>query len=514
MKTWAGMDSAERPATLNGCAEPIDLFLRQALLDGNRPAVVVSDLTVSYAELEERARRYAACFSASASPRVMIAVRSGVEAYAAMLGTGLAGGWYTPLNVDAPMAKLRTIAGLVQPDLIVADAGLAGSLGEAVPGARLVSPGTSMSARPMTGAGTRHEIAYVIFTSGSTGTPKGVVVNRSGLAHFVGWLRGSESIKPSDRVSQHANIAFDLSVLDIYGALCCGAALYPLVSNSDRILPARMIRREQITVWSSVPSVVNLMQTAEELTAENLGSVRIFNFCGEALLPDQVHALHAASPGAVVQNTYGPTEATVSMTALRLRAGETAGMQGASVAIGQPIPGMALHLVGGQSPDEGEIVITGPQLAAGYWQDEERTAHAFRAVEVEGCRLRGYYTGDWAQRREGEIYFKDRIDFQVKVRGFRVELDEVAAAVRASGWPVVCVFKWKETLACVVEAVVGKRLDVDALRAELSARIESYAIPSIIRLIDAMPRNENDKLDRRAAERWLVNSEGAQTLPA
>ena len=341
----------------------------------------------------------------------MIALRSGVDAYAAMLGAGLAGDWYTPLNVDAPLAKLRTIAALLQPDVIVADTELAGLLGDAAPGARLVGPADPMSTRPFEGAGTRHETAYVIFTSGSTGTPKGVVVKRSGLGHFVDWLHRSGSVVPTDRVSQHANIAFDLSVLDIYGALCCGAALYPLVSNSDRILPARMIRRERITVWSSVPSVVNLMQTAEELTADNLGSIRIFNFCGEPLLPDHVRALHAASPGAVVQNTYGPTEATVSMTALRLRAGETTGMQGASVAIGQPIPGMALHLVGGQGPDEGEIVITGPQLAAGYWQDEERTAHGFRDVEVEGRRLRGYYTGDWAQRRDGQIYFKDRIDF-------------------------------------------------------------------------------------------------------
>ncbi len=488
--------------------EPVDLFLRQAFDGGERPAVVVGGHAVSYAELERRARQFAACFSERASPRILIAVPAGVDAYAAMFGAGLAGGWYTPLNVDAPVAKLRTIAALMQPDMIVAAPGLVEVLREVVPKALVIVPATLDEVRPFEGAGERHEIAYVIFTSGSTGTPKGVVIGRPGLAHFVTWLRESGTIVPDDRVSQHANIAFDLSVLDIYGALCCGATLYPLVFNSDRILPARMIKRERITVWSSVPSVINLMQTAEELTAGNLGSVRVFNFCGEPLLPDQVRALHQASPGALVQNTYGPTEATVSMTALRLRAGDRHGMQGTSVAIGHPIPGMALHLVGGPNPDEGEIVITGPQLAEGYWQDADRTAKTFKTVDVEGVAVLGYYTGDWGQRREAHIYFKDRIDFQVKVRGFRIELDEVAAAVRASGWPVVCVFKWKETLACVIEAANRGDFDIDLLRSDLATRIESYAIPSVIRLIDSMPRNENDKLDRRAAELWLAVSEG------
>ena len=509
MNTGAGNVSDENAFERAG--EPVDLFLRQVCNRGERPAVVVGGRIVTYAELGDRARQFAACFSERASPRVLIAVPAGVDAYAAMLGAGLAGGWYTPLNPDAPVAKLKTVAALMQPDMIVASPGLVEVLHEAAPRAVVVEAAALAGARPFQGAGSRHETAYVIFTSGSTGTPKGVVVTRRGLGHFVGWLRESGTIVPDDRVSQHANIAFDLSVLDIYGALCCGAVLYPLVFNSDRILPARMIRRERITVWSSVPSVINLMQTAEELTADNLGSVRIFNFCGEPLLPGHVQALHAASPGAVVQNTYGPTEATVSMTALRLEAGDTAGTRGTSVAIGQPIRGMALHLVGGPSPNEGEIVITGPQVAAGYWQDEGRTAKAFRMVNTESGPERGYYTGDWAQRRDGQIYFKDRIDFQVKVRGFRIELDEVAAAVRASGWPVVCVFKWKETLACVIEAVNRGEFDVELLRSDLATRIESYAIPSVIRMIDTMPRNENDKLDRRAAERWLAVSEGVPT---
>ncbi len=421
-----------------------------------------------------------------------------------MLGAGLAGGWYTPVNISSPVAKLQTIARAMRPDVIVAEPGLMDCLREAAPEAVRVGAADLASADVFCGRGTRHRVAYVIFTSGSTGTPKGVVVQRLGLAHFVEWLHSSGTIVPDDRVSQHASIAFDLSVLDIYGALCCGATLYPLVTNSDRVLPARMIDRERITVWSSVPSVVDLMQTAGEVTSDNLRSVRIFNFCGEPLLAEHLRALHDASPDAVVQNTYGPTEATVLMTALALRRGDTAGMQGTSIAIGQPIPGMGLHLAGGPHADEGEIVITGPQLALGYWEDEAKTAQVFRTVELDGSSTPAYYTGDWAQRRDGHIYFKDRIDFQVKVRGYRIELDEVAAAVRASGWPVVCVFKWREGLACVIECADPGVCKVETLRAELATRIESYAIPAIIRVINAMPRNENGKLDRRAVERWLA----------
>lgn len=485
----------------------IDLFLACASASPDHPAIVVDGHSLSYGELERRARVFAARFAGHPAPRVLIGLPQVADAYAAIFGTALAGGFHTPLNLAAPLAKLQRIARLLQPDFIVAAPELAASLGDMAPSALLVDPASVPDAGLFAGHRGRHHLAYVMFTSGSTGDPKGVMVPRAALNHYVNWMSRTFEVVPQDRVSQHPNLAFDISMTDIFGALCHGATLYPLLSERDRLMPARMIAREKITVWNSVPSVVSLMMQASQASAANLASVRLFNFCGEPLLAEQVYALQAVCPQARIQNTYGPTEATIAMTELRLDRATMDQTVAASVAIGDAIPGIGLHLIGGKTPDEGEIAITGPQVADGYWRDPERTLAVFRDVTVDGQVLRGYYTGDWAERRQGQLFFKERIDFQVKIMGFRVELDEVAAAIRDCGWPVACVFKRGEALAAVVEQRPGPAFDEQHLRAALSERVERHAVPQQIKLIDRMPRNDNDKLDRKAAAKWFEAQE-------
>lgn len=481
----------------------VDLFLAQAASRPAHPAVVAEGRSVTYAELEERVRAFAAAFAAIPEPRVLIALPPGPDAYAAMLGVALVGGYYTPVNLSAPVEKLRRIAQLLRPSIIFGDPDVAVALSEKTPGAIAIRPSEALRKNGFAGRGSRNDNAYVIFTSGSTGLPKGVIIPRSALNHYVGWIADCGIIQGADRVSQFANIGFDLSVFEIYGALCSGAALFPVLGQADRVWPARMIEREGITVWTSVPSVISLMMQAREVTSSNLGSVRLFDFCGEPLLREHVEALFKACPGAEVQNTYGPTEATVSMTRLRLNPENYLGACGASIALGEPISGMGLHLVGGSHSDEGEIVITGPQLARGYWDDSEKTAQAFRNLIIDGTPVRGYFTGDWAERRGQHVFFKERVDFQVKVKGIRFELDEVAAAIRECGWPVVCVFKRRNALAAVVERCEGMELDILRLSKSLAERLEQQAIPEVIRIIDQMPRNENGKIDRNAVQAWL-----------
>lgn len=481
----------------------IDRFLRAAEANPDHPAIRTAANSVTYGEFARRVRAFAAQFARHDAPRVLIALPQSCDAYAAILAAGLAGGCYTPLNLAAPEEKLRRIAHLLAPQVIVASGDLARALQVEAPLAALLDPADLDMAEPFVGRGTRHRLAYVLFTSGSTGLPKGVMVSRRALDHYVDWL-ATLGIGPDDRVSQHPNLAFDISATDFYGALCYGATLYPVAVEGDRLMPARMIAREKITVWNSVPSVVGLMMQARQVTSKHLATVRLFNFCGEPLLAEHLQAIFAARPDTLVQNTYGPTEATISMTALSLTADNYHAFCGdASVALGDPIPGMAIRLEGGTHPDEGEIVILGPQLAEGYWQSPDKTALAFRDFEVAGEAVRGYHTGDWAERHDGNVFFKERIDFQVKVRGYRIELDEVAAAIRACGWPVVCVVKRGEALAAVVERSPGQRFSEAALRASLAAKIEAHAIPETILEVDRMPRNDNDKLDRRAAAALL-----------
>jgi D-alanine--poly(phosphoribitol) ligase subunit 1 len=231
-----------------GCDDAIDLFFARASEAPAHPAVVVDGHALSYAALAGLARRLAAVFARFADPRVLIALPAGAEAYAAMLGAGLAGGYYTPVNIDSPPFKLRRIARLLQPKFIVADGELGAALREEAPAALLVAPGALPDETFAGEHGRRHRTAYVMFTSGSTGEPKGVVIPRTALDHYVAWMRRSRMFTADDRVSQYANIGFDFSVMEIYGGLCSGATLFPVLGQGTRLFPASLIAGEKITV--------------------------------------------------------------------------------------------------------------------------------------------------------------------------------------------------------------------------------------------------------------------------
>jgi D-alanine--poly(phosphoribitol) ligase subunit 1 len=491
--------------------DAIDLFLAAAASRPDHPAISLRGQIITYAELERRARRFAAAFSGHGAG-VLVALPQGPDAYAAILGAGLAGCYYAGINVEAPAEKRRRVVKLLRPDIIVAEPEMAAALAPDAPDAHFVAPdGPEAAGALFAGNGTRHEIAYIIFTSGSTGTPKGVVIGRVALNHFVDWVKTSGFITPEDRVSQFPNIAFDVSITDIFGGLAIGATLCPLLGRADRMFPARVVAREKITVWNSTPSVMSLMMRAGEANFQNLGTLRLLNFCGEPLFPAQLDAIFAAIPDTVVQNSYGPTETTVTMTELRMTRHDYRAACGATVAIGHPIAGIGMYLIGGPHADEGELVITGPQLADGYWQDPEKTAASFRTIEIDGVPVRAYFSGDWAERRGAHIFFRERVDLQVKIHGVRIELDEVGKAIQEAGYPVVCVLKWRDELAAVIEQHPDRAYDETALRAALATRLEKSAMPEVIRPIDRIPRSENDKLDRKAVVAWLDEQAGQGT---
>ncbi len=466
----------------------IDRFLDVCARFPDAAAIHTRKGATSYGQFGQRVRQLAAAIAQRApGGKVLIRTAQGENAYATMLGSLMAGAVYSPLNVDAPAVRQQMIADRFQPDLTVVDASTAtGSASELV----IDRLGGPELAAPQT----HSPLAYVIFTSGSTGTPKGVMIARESLDHYLDWAIPALKAGIGERISQHPNIGFDLSVIDIYAALCSGSTLVPLTDARDRLMPATAIAEQGITTWISVPSVLDLMQRAQQITPANLAGLRRLFFCGEQLLPSHLDWIFAANPTVEVINTYGPTEATVSCTAVHMHHDDYRDKCDLSVTIGPAIPGMRINLIGGAHADEGEVVISGPQVAEGYWDDAHQTSERFRPLSA-GLR-HSYFTGDWAERKNGQVYFRQRMDRQIKRYGYRIELGEIDEAVRRLGAATVHTVHTGGRLITFIEGPRGA--DLTALRKSLGETLPAYAVPDELRYIDRLPRNANDKIDTLA----------------
>ena len=320
--------------------------------------------------------------------------------------------------------------------------------------------------------------------------PRGYLLDGRALpkAKDVSRMGAFPSVQDRDRVRVQGHRVALEPPLDVTRRHIVGAALQD--RSQDR----------KIAVWISTPSAASLMMRLKQLTIKNLVSVRRFFFIGEPLLETHVNAIFSECPDAQVWNAYGPTEATVSMTCLKMTADSYSTAVTTSVALGTAIPGMELHVLGGESADEGELVIVGPQLAEGYWNDPEHTARAFRSVGFSGTTRRAYFSGDWVRVSKGQVYFQSRLDHQVKIDGFRLELDEVAAAIRSLGWTEVVVMKLDGQLTAIIEnkAHTDAALIEKELHGRLQTKLERYAIPSRFVIVEEFPRNLNDKIDLQA----------------
>jgi len=487
----------------------IDRFFATAASRGEHLAVQANVESVSYKELSLLSRKFACAFATNESPKVLIAYEQGPLAYAAMLGTMLAGGFYVPVSVNAPSEKIAAICASFRPTLIVGSDAMLGQLRRLAPLSIVIETAQIQAIEPYTVSVARNRIAYVIFTSGSTGQPKGVIISHIALAHYIDWVIDAHLFRASDRVSQYTNIAFDVSVLEIFGGLCAGATIIPFVSQSEKMYPAQLVKSRGITVWISVPSVIRLMMSAKQLTAIYLATVRRLFFAGEPLLEPYVEGIFTVRPDADIWNAYGPTETTVTMTCQRLEANSYSSVIRHSVALGDTIPGMEVHLIGGEAKDSGEIVIVGPQLADGYWNAPDQTAKAFRRIDINGRKTHAYFSGDWGEVVDGRLYFKNRIDDQVKINGVRIELGEVATAIRQLGFADVVVLKQDDELVAVIQAASGvtQELNPGEIKNLLLQKLDRYAVPSRFVAVSEFPRNQNDKTDLRAIAQLVEHAQ-------
>lgn len=528
-----------------------ELFAEQARMQPQRCAVSGREASHTYAELASLAERFArglGRFGVGVGSVVGVMGERGEASCAAILGAAYAGVAYLPLDASLPAARLRGMLEDAGASVVVRLPGAErdGALpvwaldfeevlhaGGAARDAEGTAPAEGAAA--VAGAAAASTPAYVMFTSGTTGRPKAVAVPQRGVARLA-LGNGFMEIGPEDRVMHAAALSFDASVLEMWPALLNGACLVPAPSHV-LLAPTelhRFVVHEGITVLFLTTSVFHLVARERP---ETFAGLRYVLTGGEALRPEAARrVLERGRPQHLV-NAYGPTEAACVVLAHDIT---HVPEDEASVPVGRPIADTVCHVLRDDGRpagvgEVGELYIGGPGVAHGYLNDPDGTARRFltlspasAAAPVPGPgggaaheQRRVYRSGDFVRRRDdGVIEFCGRRDDQVKVRGFRIEPEEVRTALTLAPEvdDAVVVAREDGTSRClhayVTPCVPGQAPSVRDLRARLAEVLPPFMVPATITVLDRFPLSAIGKLDRAALPDPAVVTSAAGTRDA
>ncbi|MFE9422552.1 AMP-binding protein [Kitasatospora sp. NPDC006697] len=482
-------------------------FAISAAAHPGRVALETRGQRLCYAELESLAKGLAAAAVAKhrgVPGRLGLIVDRSAASFAGYLAGQLLGSTVIPINSAYPAQRIREVTAAARPDLV-----LAPDDPPAVGGAGLPVPAD-------TGAP-----AYVLMTSGSTGRPKGVPISQANVAAQLDHVLRRYPIGPRSRLSNTFELTFDLSVFDMFAAWSNGAALV-VAERNDLLTPARFVGAKELTHWFSVPSVISRAAGLRRLRPESMPGLQWSLFCGEPLTYRQALAWQRAAPNSVIENLYGPTELTISCFDHRLPEKAAEGFTdgtadgiadgNGTVPIGRPYAGIE-HLVldpAGRPAERGELCVRGPQRFDGYL-DPADNAGRFLAGDDPGTAVDGpgpvpadawYRTGDLVERLPGgELLHRGRLDHQVKVAGYRVELGDVESALRAAEGVLDAVALAVPAPAGgnrLLAACTGREVRPEAVLARLRETVPAYLVPDRIAVLDELPYGGNGKVDRPA----------------
>ncbi|WAI83615.1 MULTISPECIES: D-alanine--poly(phosphoribitol) ligase [Achromobacter] len=450
-------------------------------------AVGAVDRSLSWAQLRAEAHAWAEnARKHGAAPDVPVAIYGHKEAsfFVAMVGALLIGAPFVPVDTIYPVERLRRIVEIV----------CAAAVYDAAAGTFTQGEGAVLAERGL---------AYVMFTSGSTGDPKGVQIGRESVGLLGDWMQGSFGLGEAPVFMNQAPFSFDLSMYEVFGTLASGGAC--LLNAREQIAAAgtwmARLAQHEVTVWVSTPSFAHQQLANRDFSPATLPALRTFLFCGEPLPTALAKKLRQRFHGAVILNTYGPTEATVATTWIEVT--------DAVLAAHDPLP------VGHAKPDsllivdEGEICIVGDHVMRGYLNRPDLNDAKLYTHE-DGRRA--FRTGDLGAMEEGGLLFcRGRMDDQIKLNGYRIELAEIDEALH--GLPGVeggaCAVLRRPDgtavrligfVACVAREPDARFLAPDALadcKARLAQRLPPYMVPSELVACPALPMSNNHKIDRK-----------------
>lgn len=423
---------------------------------------------------------------------------------------------YCPIDVSSPTERVATIINEVKPKLILATEPLAIAHPHLLDkqaikhiianGKHEIDPGSYVQPG---------DVFYIIFTSGSTGTPKGVQITTSCLDHFLKWASKIGDMDGFNRPLTFMNqspFSFDGSVIDIYVTLYLGATVWILEKAVQENMGALMksFARSHSVVWNSTPSFADLCLADQSFSCELLPHLKLFIFGGEILHHATVLKLQSRFPDASIVNAYGPTESTDVITKVVITPELIT--RYASLPVGKVKEGSFVVIIdahGDELSDKevGEIVIVGDTVSIGYWNRPELNDKYFKPYLKDGQRLRSYHTGDRGYMEDGLLFYCGRMDYQIKLHGYRMELEDIEYHIRQLDEVsnVVVVPQYQGDKVSFLKAYVmrddpyaDKSLKaVVEFKKRLRHLLPEYMIPKIIEFVGALPMNQNGKIDRK-----------------
>jgi D-alanine--poly(phosphoribitol) ligase, subunit 1 len=341
------------------------------------------------------------------------------------------------------------------------------------------------------------DIFYIIFTSGSTGTPKGVEISYQSLNNFIKWISTLDTERNEQKLYlNQAPFSFDLSVMDLYLSLYNEGKLILIEKDiqSDYSKLFDRLKNNLINTWVSTPSFVDICLASEEFNDKLLPSLDTFLFCGEILTKKTAEMLLHNFPNAKVYNTYGPTESTVAVTSVEIT--QDIINKYNSLPVGKPKKGTEILI------DNEEMVIVGDTVSNGYFNNPILTNEKFSIINSQ----RAYRTGDKGFFLDELLFYSGRIDNQIKLNGYRIELEDIENnMMRVDGVSKVAVLpKYEEgkvkyliAYCMYTKEILGKLKAIAEIKEELKQYIPSYMIPKKIIFIEKIPTNNNGKIDRK-----------------
>ena len=487
-----------------------ELFAAQAARTPDAVAVIAQGRTLTYRELDESANRLARRLqNLGVKPDTLVGVAMGRSEtlVVSLLGILKAGGAYVPLDPTYPPDRLSLVIEDSQMPVLLTTAASRAHLPPAAAGVTILDAEDTVlereSAKAVVSQATPTNFAYVIYTSGSTGKPKGVMVENRNVVNFFTGMDRAIGCAPGVWLAI-TSVSFDISVLELLWTLTRGCTVVVHGDEGSANI-ADEITRYRVTHLQMTPSLARML-TLDPRAYSALGSLKQMLLGGEAVPAALIHHLRQVFKGEI-HNMYGPTETTIWSTTCRVEDRDT------SVSIGRPIANTQIYIL---DPDFnpvpvgeiGELFISGDGLARGYWRRPELTAERFMTIPGLGPD-RIYRTGDLARfLPDGNIHFLGRADYQIKLRGHRIEPGEIESVLEKFPGVRQAVVILREDregdkrlVAYLVAETAGSAAALRAagdLRAAAGAKLSDFMVPSAFVFLNELPLTGNGKIDRKA----------------